>query len=245
MSLLCFSYVLCLLFICILFFLLIFIFSVYCFFVFVFFFFFFFNQKTAYEMRISDWSSDVCSSDLLARRVGRAVGRIIVDDNRFPDSPRKRCIEPGNERRDVRGLVEGRDDDRQLDALCGHASPASTASPIAVVESVPPRSGVRAPPAIAAATAASIRSAGSCMSSEWRSSIAADRIAAHGLALPCPAISGALPWIGSYRPHAPAHSRSAAEGRIPIEPTHMLARSDRMSPNILPVTQIGRAPVRT
>src|SRR3546814_2718644 len=27
---------------------------------------FFFKQKTAYEMRISDWSSDVCSSDLLA-----------------------------------------------------------------------------------------------------------------------------------------------------------------------------------
>src|SRR3546814_14701892 len=30
-----------------------------------FFFFFFFKQKTAYEMRISDWSSDVCSSDLV------------------------------------------------------------------------------------------------------------------------------------------------------------------------------------
>src|SRR3546814_2533687 len=30
-------------------------------------FFFFFKQKTAYEMRISDWSSDVCSSDLPAR----------------------------------------------------------------------------------------------------------------------------------------------------------------------------------
>src|SRR3546814_7124497 len=29
-----------------------------------FFFFFFFKQKTAYELRISDWSSDVCSSDL-------------------------------------------------------------------------------------------------------------------------------------------------------------------------------------
>src|SRR3546814_3415146 len=28
---------------------------------------FFFKQKTAYEMRISDWSSDVCSSDLLER----------------------------------------------------------------------------------------------------------------------------------------------------------------------------------
>src|SRR3546814_7146498 len=30
--------------------------------------FFFFKQKTAYGMRISDWSSDVCSSDLLAER---------------------------------------------------------------------------------------------------------------------------------------------------------------------------------
>src|SRR3546814_13420299 len=32
--------------------------------------FFFFKQKTAYEMRISDWSSDVCSSDLHHRRIG-------------------------------------------------------------------------------------------------------------------------------------------------------------------------------
>src|SRR3546814_1592265 len=31
--------------------------------------FFFFKQKTAYEMRISDWSSDVCSSDLIDRQV--------------------------------------------------------------------------------------------------------------------------------------------------------------------------------
>src|SRR3546814_15075633 len=34
---------------------------------------FFFKQKTAYEMRISDWSSDVCSSDLLHRHVSRAL----------------------------------------------------------------------------------------------------------------------------------------------------------------------------
>src|SRR3546814_12757114 len=33
------------------------------------FFFFFFKQKTAYEMRISDWSSDVCSSDLMIARI--------------------------------------------------------------------------------------------------------------------------------------------------------------------------------
>src|SRR3546814_8050411 len=33
--------------------------------------FFVFKQKTAYELRISDWSSDVCSSDLPARKKGR------------------------------------------------------------------------------------------------------------------------------------------------------------------------------
>src|SRR3546814_5300601 len=37
--------------------------------------FFFFKQKTAYEMRISDWSSDVCSSDLLAQCQGWHLGR--------------------------------------------------------------------------------------------------------------------------------------------------------------------------
>src|SRR3546814_17617073 len=36
--------------------------------------FFFFKQKTAYEMRISDWSSDVCSSDLHRRRSGHDGG---------------------------------------------------------------------------------------------------------------------------------------------------------------------------
>src|SRR3546814_1818637 len=35
-------------------------------------FFFFFKQKTAYEMRISDWSSDVCSSDLPATAMSTA-----------------------------------------------------------------------------------------------------------------------------------------------------------------------------
>src|SRR3546814_2900104 len=38
--------------------------------------FFFFKQKTAYEMRISDWSSDVCSSDLLGRQHDRDDLRI-------------------------------------------------------------------------------------------------------------------------------------------------------------------------
>src|SRR3546814_5513018 len=40
---------------------------------------FFFKQKTAYEMRISDWSSDVCSSDLFRERRIEGVG----DDKKF------------------------------------------------------------------------------------------------------------------------------------------------------------------
>src|SRR3546814_13176067 len=39
--------------------------------------FFFFKQKTAYEMRISDWSSDVCSSDLF-RMVGDQPQRAVI-----------------------------------------------------------------------------------------------------------------------------------------------------------------------
>src|SRR3546814_5339786 len=38
---------------------------------------FFFKQKTAYEMRISDWSSDVCSSDL--RKTFQSACRLAMD----------------------------------------------------------------------------------------------------------------------------------------------------------------------
>src|SRR3546814_20025926 len=48
---------------------------------------FFFKQKTAYEMRMSDWSSDVCSSDLAPRP------RII---QRQPDGPRELKHELGD-----------------------------------------------------------------------------------------------------------------------------------------------------
>src|SRR3546814_6535856 len=54
---------------------------------------FFFKQKTAYEMRISDWSSDVCSSDLklfesLLSREERAVADDIGDYFRVPPDGR-------------------------------------------------------------------------------------------------------------------------------------------------------------
>src|SRR3546814_1097249 len=56
--------------------------------------FFFFKQKTAYEMRISDWSSDVCSSDLREERglfgdlyalSGRFVAAIRMKGLRLPE----------------------------------------------------------------------------------------------------------------------------------------------------------------
>src|SRR3546814_3741392 len=40
----------------------------------------FFKQKTAYEMRISDWSSDVCSSDLIGVKAGHRPRQRIVRD---------------------------------------------------------------------------------------------------------------------------------------------------------------------
>src|SRR3546814_10619601 len=68
--------------------------------------FFFFKQKTAYEMRISDWSSDVCSSDLVIidpvhlrdprigargqQRVGEGGGRRLRPARRNDDAGQKR-----------------------------------------------------------------------------------------------------------------------------------------------------------
>src|SRR3546814_8087120 len=50
--------------------------------------FFFFKQKTAYEMRISDWSSDVCSSDL--RNEGRAP---IAQEQEHDDDREERALD--------------------------------------------------------------------------------------------------------------------------------------------------------
>src|SRR3546814_9240535 len=51
------------------------------------FFFFFVKQKTAYEMRISDWSSDVCSSDLQQYQGGDHGGRFEIDGDSSITSP--------------------------------------------------------------------------------------------------------------------------------------------------------------
>src|SRR3546814_8056997 len=57
--------------------------------------FFFFKQKTAYEMRISDWSSDVCSSDLKA---SRADGCLPHGSSKFLVRCTSRTDRPGHHR---------------------------------------------------------------------------------------------------------------------------------------------------
>src|SRR3546814_16343982 len=58
--------------------------------------FFFFKQKTAYEMRISDWSSDVCSSDLTGTTLARVGGFRSEERERLArrDAVNDYCIAP-------------------------------------------------------------------------------------------------------------------------------------------------------
>src|SRR3546814_8357151 len=51
--------------------------------------FFFFKQKTAYDMRISDWSSDVCSSDL-GPHFFKAVGMPLIRGREFEEDDTSR-----------------------------------------------------------------------------------------------------------------------------------------------------------
>src|SRR3546814_10586472 len=58
--------------------------------------FYFFKQKTAYEMRISDWSSDVCSSDLAPHRRASLLKKLRVNaelctDGQVPAPPPRRA----------------------------------------------------------------------------------------------------------------------------------------------------------
>src|SRR3546814_4747936 len=68
-------------------------------------FFFFIEQKTAYEMRIGDWSSDVCSSDLQARSdnaqklVADMMAQLVVD--RFEP------VQVDEDQRGARAVVRG------------------------------------------------------------------------------------------------------------------------------------------
>src|SRR3546814_7462291 len=71
---------------------------------------FFFKQKTAYEMRISDWSSDVCSSDLAGRPPGLRQDDELREDRAPPAGAREEEGPDGLARRAPpgrAGAVEG------------------------------------------------------------------------------------------------------------------------------------------
>src|SRR3546814_1495957 len=58
--------------------------------------FFFFKQKTAYEMRISDWSSDVCSSDL---DIQNQINEMALEADATNLSPRELAVRFTDEKR--------------------------------------------------------------------------------------------------------------------------------------------------
>src|SRR3546814_4635678 len=66
--------------------------------------FLFFKQKTAYEMRISDWSSDVCSSDLFVV-AGATTAVTVVLAHQGDAAVRLVCLDPDV----VRALLRGRE----------------------------------------------------------------------------------------------------------------------------------------
>src|SRR3546814_17380372 len=73
--------------------------------------FFFCKQKTAYEMRISDWSSDVCSSDLraVAALPPRAAhGRSDQGDRARNEEHRHDALFPVVQHRDRKSVVQGK-----------------------------------------------------------------------------------------------------------------------------------------
>src|SRR3546814_3756906 len=64
----------------------------------------FFKQKTAYEMRISDWSSDVCSSDLLGQAVDLAIAHLQHPARVLQHGPRLQLSEGDDLRHMVRAI---------------------------------------------------------------------------------------------------------------------------------------------
>src|SRR3546814_2407196 len=103
--------------------------------------FFFFKQKTAYEMRISDWSSDVCSSDLLepravvrgeqagliepavARHSPREIAKLGIERGGFGITQRRALVDArdpvlGQPRRDL-GAEPLRSEERRVGKWCG------------------------------------------------------------------------------------------------------------------------------
>src|SRR3546814_17816226 len=109
-------------------------------------FFFFFKQKTSYEMRISDWSSDVCSSDLFLRDPFRTIAeeRLVVDaelgdagDERVRDDV-GRVEPPAEPDLDDAGVGGGARESEEGDR--GRHLEEARLEPVGMVERFPPQS---------------------------------------------------------------------------------------------------------
>src|SRR3546814_6050745 len=78
-------------------------------------FFFFFKQKTAYEFRISDWSSDVCSSDLHRdAHDGRSDRAYPVGRARSRAHDRRNLIHGGRQRQGPENRTADRSEERSV-----------------------------------------------------------------------------------------------------------------------------------
>src|SRR3546814_11064945 len=84
--------------------------------------FFFFKQKTAYEMRISDWSSDVCSSDLAPERYPAAAALRLAPGSARTDGIGRRAGLRSGDGRGAEGAGQRRRDPHQHQ---GHDDPHS------------------------------------------------------------------------------------------------------------------------
>src|SRR3546814_2290908 len=86
--------------------------------------FFFFKQKTAYEMRISDWSSDVCSSDLIKGAIARnPIATFSLEVRMLFNSFRARKYRGGSvharaRRRESPFAGQGRSEERRVGKEC-------------------------------------------------------------------------------------------------------------------------------
>src|SRR3546814_5002234 len=88
--------------------------------------FFFFKQKTAYEMRISDWSSDVCSSDLRGHSFARKErgapasdqGAAVGHGLRFQREARVLCTASQSARSAAKAFPPARSEERRVGKEC-------------------------------------------------------------------------------------------------------------------------------
>src|SRR3546814_7818814 len=78
--------------------------------------FFFFKQKTAYEMRISDWSSDVCSSDLGLHGLERIVQ--LRADEGAPHDGKEIDEAPFAQQAVEEGFPDARSEERRVGKEC-------------------------------------------------------------------------------------------------------------------------------